>query len=140
MNLRKSGFTHHRANQDVGIQNNRSVAHFLFRCAFLGCLCTFTRRFEIGDYGFNINALSRQQSVQGCAGFLQRGNISIGLAVGRDEVANGLTMPCHHALGRAHARSHFALRQARVRACGNQFTGQLKLGRLCVIGLANAYR
>jgi hypothetical protein len=29
------------------------------------------------------------------------------------------------------------LRQARLRACCNQFTGQLKLGRLCVIGLAN---
>ncbi len=95
MNLRKSGFTQHRANQDIGIQNNRSVAHFLFRCAFLGCLCTFTRRFEIGDYGFNINALSRKQSVQGCAGFLQRGNVRIGLAVGRDEVAYGLTMACH---------------------------------------------
>jgi hypothetical protein len=28
MNLRKSGFTQHRANQDVGNQNNRFVAHF----------------------------------------------------------------------------------------------------------------
>jgi hypothetical protein len=54
-----------------------------------------TRRFEICNHGFNINALSRKQAIQGCAGFLQRGNISIGLAVGRDEVANGLTMPCH---------------------------------------------
>ena len=41
---------------------------------------------------------------------------------------------CHHALGRAHACSHIALRQARLRACGNQFAGQRKLGRLCVIG------
>jgi hypothetical protein len=95
MNLRKSGFTQHRANQDVGIQNNRSIAHFLFGCTFLGSLCAFTRRFEICNHGFNINALSRKQSVQGCAGFLQRGNISNGLAVGRDEVANGLTMACH---------------------------------------------
>jgi hypothetical protein len=44
---------------------------------------------------------------------------------------------CHHALGRAHARGHFALRQARLRARGNPFKGQRKLGRLCVIGLAN---
>ena len=44
---------------------------------------------------------------------------------------------CHHALGRAHACGHIALRQARFRACCNQFTGQLKLGRLSVIGLAN---
>ena len=45
---------------------------------------------------------------------------------------------CHHALGRAHACGHIALRQARFRACCNQFTGQLKLGRLCFIGLANS--
>ncbi len=44
---------------------------------------------------------------------------------------------CHHALGRAHERGHIALREARLRACCNQFTGQLKLRRLCVIGLAN---
>jgi len=44
---------------------------------------------------------------------------------------------CHHALGRAHACGYIALRQTRFRACGNQFTGQLKLGRLRVIGLAN---
>ena len=44
---------------------------------------------------------------------------------------------CHHALGRAHACGHIALRQARSQTCCNQFTGQLKLGRLCVIGLAN---
>jgi hypothetical protein len=44
---------------------------------------------------------------------------------------------CHHALGCSHACGFFALRQARLRACCNQLTGQLKLGRLCVIGLAN---
>ena len=45
---------------------------------------------------------------------------------------------CHHALGRAHESGHIALRQARSYTCCNQFTGQLKLGRLCVIGLANS--
>ncbi len=44
---------------------------------------------------------------------------------------------CHHALGRAHPCGHIALRQARFRACCYQFTGQLQLGRLCVLGLAN---
>ena len=39
--------------------------------------------------------------------------------------------------GRAHACGHIALRQARLRAHCNQFTGQLKLGRLCAVGLAN---
>jgi hypothetical protein len=34
---------------------------------------------------------------------------------------------CHHALGRAHACGHIALRQARLGACCNQFAGQLKL-------------
>jgi hypothetical protein len=40
-------------------------------------------------------------------------------------------------LRRAHACGHFALRQARFHSRCNQFSGQLKLGGLCVIGLAN---
>jgi hypothetical protein len=40
-------------------------------------------------------------------------------------------------LGRAHACGHIALPQARFHTRCNQFTGQLKLGRLCFIGLAN---
>jgi hypothetical protein len=40
-------------------------------------------------------------------------------------------------LGRAHACGHIALRQAGLHARCNQFTGQLILGRLFVIGLAN---
>ena len=40
---------------------------------------------------------------------------------------------CHHALGRAHARGHFASRQARFDMRCNQFTGQRKLGRLTTV-------
>ena len=55
----------------------------------------FTRRFEISNHGFNINAFSCKQAIQRFARFLKRCDICIGLAVGRDEVANGLTMTCH---------------------------------------------
>ena len=58
---------------------------------------------EISNDGVHINTLQRKQTIQRFARFLKRGMIGI------------------------------ALRQVPLRACCNQFTGQLKLWRLCVI-------
>jgi hypothetical protein len=70
-------------------------------------LGTLSCRIEISNDGVHINTLNRKQTIQRFARFLNRGNIGI------------------------------ALHQVSLRACCNQFTGQLKLGRLCVLGLAN---
>jgi hypothetical protein len=66
-----------------------------------------SRHIEISNDGVHINTFNRKQTIQRFARFFERGIISI------------------------------ALSQVRLHARCNQFTGQLKLWRLCVIGLAN---
>ena len=68
---------------------------------------TLSCHIEISNDGVHINTLKRKQAIQRLARFFKRGIIGI------------------------------ALRQVSLHACCNQFTGQFKLGRLCVIGLAN---